>query len=139
MEILLIIGGVIFVFFVIQVLLSSNKASRYKNILNQVADTFEAEGYKYSDIYKKRIDHLEEVGVASLTLELINDARNLAVQNLGMKPYDFSNNESIVLTEEKYVMKYFFAHGKAEEFKDMLEMGGKLQKIMEKSKHRELN
>lgn len=132
MEILLIIGAVLFVFFVIQVLLSANKASKYKNGLNQVADIFEQEGYKSSEIYRKRINRIEEVGIATVALELINEARYLGIQNLGMKPYEFSNNESIVLTEEKYVMKYFFTHGKAEEFNEMLEMGGKLQKFMKK-------
>lgn len=130
MEVLLIIGGIIFGFYVIQVLILSNKVTRYKNILNQVADIFEAKEYKNSEIYKKRMDYIEEVGLPTALVDLINDTRSLAIQKLRMNPYDFGNNESILLTEDKFAMRYAFVHGKAEEFKETLEMGRELQKFM---------
>lgn len=128
MEVFLTIGAIAFVIFLVKIFSSSNKASRYKNILNQTANSFEEKGYKNSELYRQRIKHIDDVGLPTVISEIITEGRQIAIQGLNMKFDDFSNNESILLTEENFAMRYAFAHGKVEEFKEMLEMGRELQK-----------
>jgi len=131
MEFLVFIGLLVVAWIVIGFILSVLRSSRYINGLASISDMMDNHEYKGSDIYNKRVKHIEDVGLATVLAEIIDEARYMAITHINMNPKHFTGS-AIKNAENQYMMRYATAHGQGDEFQSIMRVGKEMQDIINK-------
>ena len=129
MEVLAIIGGLFVAWMLLGFTMSSNQESRYNELLDTMLDSFYQTGYKTSELHRKRVAHINAVGLSSALLEIVKEARFTAVNGMKLNPALFQKS-SIQTLEDKYILAYAMAHGKGNDFQRIYTLGGEIQQAV---------
>jgi len=132
MEVLAFVGGVVVFSYLIWFIGYVKKGHRYINLLNQLAEQFDTYEYKSSEIYKERLKYIEEVGLSKAISDLIFEIRLTVANHYNMSPRDFNGN-AIKNAENQYIMRYVIAHGKSDEFQNIMTIGKEISDFMKKN------
>ena len=129
MEILAIIGGLFVVWIIVALIMLRMQLSKYSNFFNLYINTIKKYDYKESELRDNRIQHISEVGLATATIELIQEVRGIAIVQLKINPNLFEHS-SVKVLETNFIMSDVMVDGKAEDYQTIMSNGIEIEQMM---------
>ena len=116
MEIVVIIIGLIAVWFIFKFFMSIRQEAKYFNVIDVLVDTVESSRYIESLGYKNRANLIQRLGYTQAIESIIQEIRDSAVNDLKLSSAIF-DIPSIKAREEKFIIAFSNVHGYEDEYK----------------------
>lgn len=123
MEVIIWVATIVVIILLIGNYMVRKRENLYRKGLSTAMESMDAYNYKDSQIYKNRVDVIEENGLAAALMNVITENRIVLMEYTSIHAATFFLRPLVKDAEAIFLIKYAVAHGYGDEFQELSKYG----------------